>query len=258
MIKAAPLVTVSQLALEVMAQQATPPVTVSQVAIEVLVSAAAAVLARVQGTGKISGDNVSVLNLTFAAPPVVGNGIVVEIISWTARDYTLCGVTDNRGHTYQFAQQARGGPAVAVFFCPMIAATGTPFTVTFTSPTIDDYIASATEVGGLGGGSLAVDQAANKTGTSTGPNAGPTAALAASNVCVVAVCGTTTSQASITVQSVVPAWVEECESLSTALVAGEADMRVLTGVAGMTTSVAWTLASSGQWAAVLVAFKRAP
>lgn len=212
-------------------------------------------LARVQSTGKVTGDNVTVLTFTFPSPPTVGNGIAVAIISWSNPDFALATVTDNRGNTYQLAQQARGGTDAAVFFCPKIAATGSPFTITFTSSTTDDFVGAATEIGGLGAGSLAVDQTATNFNFASTATAGPTAALSASDVFVVGVFSTSQSQASITAESVSPAWVQEFEELSTLLVAGEADTRALTGVAGATTSVSWALASSGAFRALLVAFK---
>lgn len=213
-------------------------------------------LSRVQATGKVSGNNVTAFAMTVASPPTVGNSLVVGLVTWELRNFATIACTDNRGNTYGLAQQSAGGaPCVAVYHCAVIATTGTPFTITVTFPAATDVVGVAVEVSGVGSG-LTVDQAVTAGAASgTAPSTGATAALSASEVFVLGAMGTSSAQASITVAVVSPTWTQELEELSTALVAGEVDSRILTGVSGATTSASWTLASGGIWRTVLVAFK---
>jgi hypothetical protein len=134
---------------------------------------------------------------------------------------------------------------------------GAPFTITVTWSAGGSgigFTANAIEVGGVPNG-LGIDRVVTVIGNSATPSSGATAALIASEVFVVAAHTIGNLQSTITVESVSPPWIQEAEQLSGSNQPGETDSRILTGVAGTTTSVSWVDApNSSNWAVVLVAF----
>lgn len=207
-------------------------------------------LARVQATAKVVGTGVGP-TVTFSTPPTVGNGIVLQLALWNGN--APGSVTDTHGNTYVRAG-ASGTARAQVWYCAKLGAAGAPFTITLFG--LSDYWAfTAVEVSGVGDG-LQVDQvAALTTGSSATPTTGTTSAFTASEVFAAAVMSHSASQTSITVGAATPVWVEAFEELSSAMVAGEGDTRVIPSAAGTTTSCSWTGTAGGSWAALLVGFR---
>jgi len=212
---------------------------------------------RVQSTGRVTASIRDAVDLPFATPPTVGNTIVVlaSIFNTNVTSAnTTC--TDNRGNPYgQVGFAKNGAVAVAVFACTAPLVTGSPFTVTLHTTIVGStfWEACALEVTG---GVLAVDQMITQTGTSTTPATGTTAAVTGPDVFVVALHAINANQASITVQTVSPTWLEEVENLNnSATVASESDSRSLTGVGGTTQNCSWTDATLAAYAAAIVAFQ---
>ena len=215
-------------------------------------------LARVQATPKGTVSGGTSLTCTFASPPTVGNGVVVLFAGLIANSITA--VTDNRGHTYTLGRVAGVGNLAAVYYCSILTATGTPFTITVTTAGSGYHAIQAVEVSGVGTG-LVVDQATGATtpsGTSpsqTNPTTGSTAALTAAEVFQAAVLTTNQGQASITVVSATPTWLQEYEASPFGSPAGEANSRIVSSAASSTAACSWTITvASSESAAVIVAF----
>jgi len=215
-------------------------------------------LARVQSSNKTNVLAVAV-TITFPTPPSVGNGLIVFTNFYGGPIIpTTC--TDNHGNTYSLATYRVNGSAVCgIFYCPIIAATGSPFTITANksgSGSVTVYwVARAVEFSGVGTG-LLVDQLIGATGTSTTPNTGSTAALTGAESLQAAAHAILESHSSITVGAVTPAWTQEFEELPNNQIAGEADTRIVSASSGTTPNCGWTVAPSARaWAAVIVAFK---
>jgi hypothetical protein len=214
-------------------------------------------LSRVQVTPKVSGTGTA--TLTFSTPPSVGNAIAVLLSLWAADQPP--GATDNYGNAYQgIVWQANGNPRIAILVCPTIRATGASFTMTVVTGTagVAYYAGAAVEVTGLAGGLFRLDQAASGTGSSATPATGTTAALTGSDVFSVAVFAFGAGLASITVDSVSPAWTQEYEELPFTNVPGEGDSRARSSAVGTTESCGWTCNTSGAWAAAVAAFRAVP
>jgi hypothetical protein len=208
---------------------------------------------RVQATGKVIADSTLSVAATFASPPTVGNAIVVPAVLWGG-PAPAC--ADNRGNTYSLAiGQVNVSPRVAIFYCAQIATSAAPFTITLSSSPSNYWVVCAVEIGGLGGGPLLLDQTTSATGGSATPSTGATAALTANGDLLVAVYSVSGSEASITVESVSPAWTQEAEELSFAHAVGESDTRILTAGLGASASCTWTVPVSTGFAAAIAAFK---
>ena len=217
-------------------------------------------LARVQGTGRVFATSTTSVALTFAAPPTVGNGIVVLVSLFQAIGPMTTTCADNRGNTYaSAATRNTAGVQISstIHYCSLVGTTGTPFTVTLTitSGTGVYFEAAAVEVSGVGTG-LLLDQTATNAGSGTAISTGTTAGLTGTEVLLVAAHAVAANQSTITVATVTPAWTQECENLSySATIASEGDTRVLTSAAGTTQAATWTDAPGGNFTAVLAAFK---
>jgi hypothetical protein len=216
-------------------------------------------LTRVQGTGRVSVGSGTSIALTFATPPAAGSGIIVLVSNYSGSGVAppTTGCTDNRGHgAYpQAIQRGAGLFWATIHYLPVVVTSAAPFTITVAAANSGAWEATAIEVAGVGTG-LAVDQVAGQSGTSPAVSTGPTAALAAAAVVVAAVHAIGGNQSSIVVQTVSPAWTEEFENLNySATIAGEGDMRIVTGAAGTTQTCSWTDTGSFAYAAALAAFK---
>lgn len=217
---------------------------------------------RVQSTGKGRVQSGASATLTFGSLPEVGNLILVMVEGFTqvGNGWDAGDVTDNQGHTYALAitrSHSNSNPCAAIYYTVVATSSGT-FTITLNQTAGSDWTAgSAVEYAAdtsWDSGSC-LTQSAGATGTGTAIATGSTAGSAAADEVAVAVCGIGATQASITVESVSPAWVEEHEELSwTQYVPGEGNTRVLTGSG--TQSASWTAASSGNWAAVVATFQQ--
>jgi hypothetical protein len=207
-------------------------------------------LTRVQATPKAT-VNATSITFTFATPPTVGNGIVVLVSSWSAA-FPVNGCTDNRGNIYKQAIARLNSKSTAIYYCEKVTASAAPFSVTVTAAS-SWFVGLAIEVGGLDGYVLG-HTSISGSGTSTAPNSGTTAALPKDEVLLAAGVAVASAQSSITVATVSPPWTQEFEELTTTYVPCEGDTRIVTGVAGTTTSASWVTTGSAAWAAVLSAF----
>lgn len=209
-------------------------------------------LARAQAIARTTAASAS-----FASPPSVGNGILVEISQWHGSGTMPSSVTDNRGNVYTLvAQRGSGNSSASIFVCSLIAATGSPFTITVGGAQVWQW--SAQEISDVGTG-LVLDRIATANGTGTAVSTGAMSALRATDEILAAVVTVPATQASLTVEALSPTWTEEFEFLTYAAfstVAGEADTRIVSSAVGTTPSANWTLATSGAWVAAAAAFAR--
>lgn len=206
-------------------------------------------LTRVQAAPKALGNP---CNITFPAPPTVGNGLVVAVVAYGSNPANVTCV-DNCGNAYWLsASRTQSNPHVALYHCEKIVGTGAPFTITVTGISC---FATAIEVAGLGTDSLVIEKSATQIGTSVTPSTGTTAALTVADVFMVIATSGAAVISSITVETVSPSWVQEAEDTAFLWASGEVDSRELTGVSGTTQSGSWTQNTSGAWVGVIVAYK---
>lgn len=219
-------------------------------------------LARVQGAPKVTAGSVTSIAVTLPAPPSVGNAIIVLVTGRRSGgvDFHATACTDNRGNAYQLArtQLSALGGAAAIYYCPAIAVSGAPFTVTVNpAQTGATSILNVTafEISG-GGPTFALHHTSSAAAASAAPTTGSTPLVTLPEVLVAAVHMVHQAQTSITVAAVSPAWTEEYEQRShiTTTVAGEGNSRIVTAATGTTQGAAWTLSDSGTWAASLAVF----
>lgn len=211
---------------------------------------------RVQSTGRVSAGGTASVSLTFVTPPAVGSAIVVmAAIYHTPNTGTIC--VDNRGNTYVNALGP--GTSPAMWYCPIVTASGAPFTVTLSVFSIPPgyFEAAAIEFSGVGSTGLVIDKKSYTPGVSgTLLSSGVTVALTANEVILAAACNINTNQTSLVVQSASPVWTQEFENLNySASIAGEGNTRIITGATGTTQECSWTASVSGTWGAAIVAFK---
>lgn len=195
--------------------------------------------------------------MSFPSLPTPGNLILVECEAWNGNDngdWSVGDCTDNQGSgNYPLAVKSpkNGAARSAIFYLGKVVGSSGTFTITVNpAPHGGSYIvASASEWSG----EHTVDQTASNSGSSTTPSTGTTGTTTAATEIVAACMSITAGQASITVDSVSPAWTEEFEELSFAYEPGEADSRVVTSTG--TQSCGWTCASSAAWTACIATFK---
>lgn len=217
-------------------------------------------LKRVQSAKAFKGNN-AIFDITFGVPPVVGNGVVVSLFTdGTGGTYPdTC--SDNYGHVYQQAVVClNGGTRVGVYWCPKLTATGDPFTITIQTANSSGLYwgGDALEIEGVGTG-LELDQTATFTGTSTSPSTGNTNLLRAPQALAVAVMSYHNNMTSCTVQTMVPAWLENSESLSFGWSAGETDSRIFSGAYQTLQNCSWTVVGTpSAWAAAIATFRAPP
>ena len=213
--------------------------------------------ARVQGNSATSTSVSTSISVSFAAPPTVGNAVVVVVAG--QRPVT---VTDNQGNTYELSaiRQQSGGitATTGIHICPILVATGSPFTVTATlggpnlSVTAGGLSIAIIEVSGVNF-ALKLDKTMGTQGFSVTPSSGATAVLTASEVFVVAAFTTGSTSPSIVVDSTTPTWTVERETLTTP--SGEINTRIVGSAAGTTQNVTWTMGGgSNNWYALIAAY----
>lgn len=213
-------------------------------------------LARVQASPKTYNSGSSIA-ITLSTPPTVGNGLIVLLNFWRGGASSAVPSTcvDNRGNGYTLAISRTNANAVTgVFVCATVATSGAPFTLTVTATATADWVVQVLEVSGVGAG-LLVDQSVGATGTSSTPATGAAPALTAAETFQVAIHAIANAQTSITIAAGTPAWAQEFEELSSALIAGEAVSRLVPSGLGTTPSASWTDVTAAVWSAVLVAVK---
>lgn len=209
-------------------------------------------IARSQTTTKFRVSNGASASGTFGTAPSVGDLVIVGFWGYLAPLFGAINCTDNQGNRYQqISRSPTSGNVVGAIWMTVVKATGATFTVTVTPPAGNMYGAgcatswTTTEAWGI------FDERATNSGSSTAPSTGTSATLDTADEVVVAIVGAGgANQASITVESVSPAWVEEAEELSwTTYVPGEMVSRVVSATTGQ--SCSWTLASSTTWTATV-------
>lgn len=190
--------------------------------------------------------------------PTGGSLVVVVVWASDGIQWATGDVTDNQGNTYYRAcalARPAAGSSVAIYYAENIVASGT-FTVTVNpaNHATTELVMVATEwYGDVTDRVRVLDRTHVNADSGTAVTVGPTSALNESAALVVAGFVIDVTQASITVESVSPAWTQEAEELDTGTyIAGEAASRVV--AAGGAQSCNWTAASSAQWIAALAAF----
>lgn len=215
-------------------------------------------IARSQTTGKFRVSNGTTITGTFGTAPSVGDLVVVGFWGYNNVYYGPGNCTDNQGNVYSLVARSVGNAVCAVWWT-VVKATNTSFQVTITaSPSATMWGAGcATSWTSTVGWGL-FDVRAINNGNSTTPSTGTTATLAVADEVVVAlVAAISANQASITVESVSPAWVEEAEELSwTTYIPGEMVSRVVSATTAQSSS--WTLATSNLWMSTIATFRELP
>jgi hypothetical protein len=206
-------------------------------------------LTRVQATPPVSVASATTVAVTFGSPPSVSHGVIVAILNNTTA--SLTSVVDNQGNTYSLVT-SHAEPSLpdlaAIYACPAITSTGTPFTITATGPSTGRF-AMAFEASGP----LAVDQTTGSNGAfPTAPTTGTTAPVTGADLLMVALIGT--SSTVITVGAASPTWTQEAEDVASSL-RGEVDSRSVTSAAGTTHAATWTLSGAHYWTAALAVFQ---
>ena len=113
-------------------------------------------------------------------------------------------------------------------------------------------VSCAVEVSGLTSASL--DKTAAAGSVSAAPSSGATATTTDANELLIGCMAIANNQASITVESLSPAWVEQVEELSVAShIPGEGDTRIVSATGAYTAT--WAAATSGAWSAVIATYK---
>jgi len=192
--------------------------------------------------------------VTFATPPAVGDAVIAVVLgnSNTAAS-TSC--TDSAGHTYTVAKAMTTGgtAAVTIYYVPVLTATATPFTVTFTGANLF-RVAIAIAYRCVGAG-LTVDATAGTVGVAlTSHSAGPLAPATAAEVILVGAIVAVGS--SFYTASPAPPWLQEHEEPFTVRSpAGEINSQVVTAALGTTGAITWAVSANYTAATALVAFK---
>lgn len=191
--------------------------------------------------------------VTFATPPVVGNAIILGIIS-SAGDGSITSVVDNKSNTYvldKLQPPGIGTGISAIYSCKKIASSGASFTITVNSSPAADLMIRAIELNG----EAVIDRTIGGAANTTAPTI-TTPTLTNAEVFVMQCISIWAAQTTITATAAnpaSPAWTEEAEKL-TGVVAGQIDSRILTGMAGVATSCNWTTNPGGWCDYVLVAY----
>jgi hypothetical protein len=213
-------------------------------------------ITRTQTTGKFRISSSTPASGSFGGLPTEGDLIVVVFWGSSNPRWRPQDCTDNQGNTYSLAYTAQDGGILdtAIWWCVTGPTSGT-FTVSLDSAVVGNYsgAGAALSFSSTATGFWRPDARAFASGTSTSPATGNTGTLDAAEEVVVAAVGVRAGQASITVESVSPAWTEEAEELNfVAYVPGEVNYRI--SAATTAQSCSWTLASSGVWTAIICTF----
>jgi len=214
-------------------------------------------ITRSQTTGKFRVSNTTPASGTFGTAPSVGDLVVVGFWGYLLPYWGPEQCTDNQGNRYSLvARTAIGVNAIGSIWMTVVKNTGATFTVSLTKPGGGNFYGAGCATSFTSDVGWAIhDEVSTGTGTSTSPSTGSTATTAVDDELVVAiVTSITTNQASITVESVSPAWTEEAEELSwSSYTPGEMVSRNVASAGAQ--SCSWTLASSAQWAAAIATFR---
>jgi hypothetical protein len=172
-------------------------------------------------------------------------------------DFSTTACADNQGNTYsRVVTQATTGTqeGTAIYWCPSIGTPSGTFTVTVTPGGSGGFYAVCRAVEASYSGTAEVDVWTSANGSGTAVSSGAMSTTANADSLLAAVMVTVNDEASITVESLSPAWVEEFEELTlTNFQPGEGDTRIVTSTGAYTAN--WTMATSRDWAACIAAFK---
>jgi hypothetical protein len=215
-------------------------------------------IAASQTTGKFRVSGGASSAGSFGTAPQAGDLIVVRFWGYPGPLWAPNHCTDNQGNTYSLAQVTPdtvfNGVNVAVWYAVSRATSGT-VTVTVATGAVGGMSYGAGCATSYTGSDVwRFDEAAQATGSSAAPATGSTGTLVDATSVSIATLGTSgTDQASITVETVSPAWTQDAEELSWAsYIPGETDSRVLASTAAQ--SCSWTLSTSTPWACGVVTF----
>lgn len=213
-------------------------------------------ITRSQTTGKFRVSAGASATGTFGAAPSVGDLVIVGFWGYAGPLWGPIDCTDNQGTRYALiARSVTNGNVTAAAWLGVVKASSGSFQVTVAAAPNQSsvlYGAGCATSWTTDAAWAIFDEVARNTGSSTAPSTGSTATLATADELVVAVLAAGgTDQASITVESVSPAWTEEAEELSYATyIPGEMDSRIVNATTAQ--SCSWTLASSASWSCVVV------
>ena len=218
---------------------------------------------RVQVSPRVATGFATTIAVTLPTPPAAGNGIVVVVGGFATSGATFSTATcaDNRGNTYQRVVAKDHEPGIGhgagIFYCPAVAITGSPFTITasFSKSHVNWMIAYEVQSGGWG---LRHDQVASNTQATSYYEAvttGSTPPLTAHDAFLATIfSATNNSNSYIHVVPATPVW-QEVESALSGNWVGEADTRIVTTALGTTPYCSWYLGNTFWTASVLAAFK---
>lgn len=217
-------------------------------------SVAASAQTQTQATSYCTQGNATSASCTFSALPSSGDFVLIQGQRWaTAGTITSC--SDNQNNTYSVIQTPLA-TVISAFIC-FATNIGTPsgtFTVTVTSGDASGWNFKATSWSGMATASVLDVTAMGAGGFGTQPSSGATGTLAQTNNLVAASVGISTTQTSIVVESVSPAWTEQFQELDQNItLAGEADTRVISSSSAQTAN--WTLSTDAVWSALIAVFK---
>ena len=226
-------------------------------AIVLTFGATASAQTQTQATSYCTQGNTTSSSCSFTALPSAGDFILIQGQRW-ATTGVVTGCSDNQGNSYSVAVQSSLAAGVISAFICYATNIGTPsgtFTVTVSSGSDASWWNfKATSWSGMATASALDVTAVNAGGFGTPPSSGATGALAQANNLVAASVGISTTQTSITVEALSPAWTQQFEELSANVtIAGEADTRVISSSSAQTAN--WILSTDGVWSAVIAVFK---
>jgi len=222
-------------------------------------------ISRVQATPASSSTGGN-LSLTFGASPGAGNLIVVPVIMYSNGGALGVSVADNQGNTYHVGASAPGsnGSQSKIYYAYNIAASGGTFTVTVTRTgnAAQQTEAIAIEFFGLG----TVDPVVGSgTGVATGSfpltvSTGVTSAPEVAVVACVAAFRLNFNVTGITINVLVPPYVQEYEKLSSSpfVMVGEADSRVVSSGAAQTAAWSFTGTPAGGSMSIVAFYSTPP
>jgi len=217
-------------------------------------------ITRSQTTGKFRVSNGSSLGAAFGGAVSVGDLLIVGawgyITSIDTPDWLPGDCTDTENNVYVLASVSpfSVGLSCAVWFA--IAKTAATPTVTINPTGAANFWGVGCATSFVSDGAWGVtDQRVRASGNSSTPATGNTGTTEAADELIIAMLATEgVNQASITVESVSPAWTEEAEELSwTNYIPGEMDSRIVSAAGAQ--SCSWTIASAADWSASVTTFR---
>lgn len=204
-------------------------------------------IAIVQTTAKQTGNGVTTLNFSITGV-TAGSTIFVPLVTFTGTfGISVSDATDGK-YTRDFTH-ANGNSCVSLY--RLDNASAGSHSITIDHPSGGIYIKTCA-IEASSSGPLLMDTNSVAGGSSTTPSSGATNDTVIADELLIAIVSTPVSQASITVAVTSPVWVQEMEELSATVQAGEIDTKIVSSTGSYTAD--WTLASTGQWAALICTY----